>query len=883
LLTISFPDLKPNSQDTSAFYLQNIYQFQVFGNPNASLPSIPSALAKPPAFSPPRYAIWVNSLWFLSLIVSLSGALVATLYRNWAVQYISVTQPLWYPLASRARMRALFAKENPGPYILWGTGQESNYLHFSLFLFITGGLIYLFNINRTVFYAVVWWVGWMTIYYTIQTVDVFDGPHTLFHTPLSEVALGVYLGTSYAVFQVCSCIPPLHGLRDNIRRHYRDLSKRYDDGILKGKRRQTEKIAFKPSSEIDTQILERLLLALDDDSALETFFDAIPGFCNSKLCILPLSSSVQTKLRQALDGFLNRTFSSNLVSESARVNRFITCLNVAHAVLGPNTALGILDNVYNGHENDALHSVEIGHALRLWGHRRYHDLAVQRIIAHIIARVRERDDRWTTLVKEEFRVPNDVLRDSHAHGDSVLLFILIHISRESIRVGSWTFEILSSLSKFNIRNALPGLQHEFCSLWNEIAQKAGDQGPFSTSARILRDIRHLYIALHRGTDFAPIAFSASTGGLDSILERPLMYPQCDIPSHRPDSTTRVPVALFGAVPRPTPLGISSDASPHQSTLRRGTGLRPASETNIIVGLSPPPDPSTTSEIGETSGLLTTTFLVHSSSPSADRFPQDGLATAQPDTASAAKLSHPLESNDQQGPATPCVASPADIGGILSTVPLLASAPMETPSTPVLNTSSGTYEASPAFISKSSLPASSGGFSAPDSPESPPPPNVPRLPTPEPPSLVMSPEGPSDNATPLRSHSRKLDDNRNMYLASTVLQSLVYCPPFRELFRDLDQREEGETGGCITPLVDATVRFLDEFAYKEKSSLTHQAARGKLREDEDGKKEDEGVHSFLSTDVYDAMKGKRQFIIMRVRPCAYVVALSLICACLLWIG
>ncbi|KAH9987592.1 hypothetical protein BJV77DRAFT_950110, partial [Russula vinacea] len=89
LLTISFPDLKPNSQDTSAFYLQNIYQFQVFGNPNVSHPLIPSTLVKPPAFSPPRYAIWVNSLWFLSLTVSLSGALVATLYRNWAVQYIS--------------------------------------------------------------------------------------------------------------------------------------------------------------------------------------------------------------------------------------------------------------------------------------------------------------------------------------------------------------------------------------------------------------------------------------------------------------------------------------------------------------------------------------------------------------------------------------------------------------------------------------------------------------------------------------------------------------------------------------------------------------------------------------------------------------------------
>ncbi|KAF8471454.1 hypothetical protein DFH94DRAFT_674474 [Russula ochroleuca] len=126
---------------------------------------------------------------------------------------------------------------------------------------------------------------------------------------------------------------------------------------------------------------------------------------------------------------------------------------------------------------------------------------------------------------------------------------------------------------------------------------------------------------------------------------------------------------------------------------------------------------------------------------------------------------------------------------------------------------------------------------------------------------MSLEAPSDDATPLYAHSRKLDDNENMYLASAVLQSLVYCPPFRELFRDLDHREGGETGGGVSPLVDATVRFLDEFAYKEKS-LTHQATRGKVKEDEDVKNEGEGVHSFLSTDVYDALKQKRQFIIMR---------------------
>ncbi|KAH9980798.1 hypothetical protein BJV77DRAFT_923548, partial [Russula vinacea] len=149
LLTISFPDLKPNSQDTSAFYLQNLYQLQFSGNANVSHPSIPSALAKPPAFSPPRYVIWVNSLWFLSLTVSLSGALVAVQFRNWAVQYISLSQWPWGTLAKRVRMRALFAQGNPGPYrTFWGSGQEPDYLHLSVLLFVIGSLIYLFNINR---------------------------------------------------------------------------------------------------------------------------------------------------------------------------------------------------------------------------------------------------------------------------------------------------------------------------------------------------------------------------------------------------------------------------------------------------------------------------------------------------------------------------------------------------------------------------------------------------------------------------------------------------------------------------------------------------------------------------------------------------------------
>ena len=708
----------------------------------------------------------------------------------------------------------------------------------------------------------------MTIYYTGQTVDVFDEPHTLFHTPLSEVALSTYLGACYVVFQVCSCIPPLHGLRDNIRSHYRNLSERYDDGILKGKRKQTEEIALKPSSEIDTQILKRLLLALDEDPALETFFDAIPGYCNSKLCSFPLCYSVQAMFRRVLDGFLNRTFSSDLVSESARVSRLITCLNAAHAALGPSAVSEILHNMFNWNWDQPSQSVEIGHALRLWDHRRDHDLTVHRIIASIITRVRERDDRWTMLVKEEFGVPDHVLQDSLAHGDSVLLSILTHIFREGYRASSWTSGILSPLSEFDINNTLPRLQHDFCSLWNEIVQEANNQESFSTPARILGDIHHLYIALHQDTDAAPNAFSASTDSLDSILEQPSSYPRCDIAGHRPDSTPHGPVAISGAVLPPTQQGHLPDASPHQSTPGDSTSLRLPKETDIITRLPSPSDPSTTSGNGETSQTPIAAFLGHSTS--SDAFPQDGVATAQPDTSLAAEVFHPAESNKQQGLATPNLAPLADINGILSTV--TTSVLVETSTAPVLDKSSGTHEASPAFISKSSLPAPSDGFSAPDSPDSPPLPHVPPPLNPGPLSLLsgISPKGPSDNTTPQRSRPFKLDNNGDTYLANAVLQSLVYCPLFRELFRDLGRREEGESGDYATPLVDATVRFLDEFAYKEKSSLTHGALRGKTREDEDGKKGDEGMPSFSSTDVYDVMKEKRQFVSIRVRSCAHVV-------------
>ena len=103
---------------------------------------------------------------------------------------------------------------------------------------------------------------------------------------------------------------------------------------------------------------------------------------------------------------------------------------------------------------------------------------------------------------DELGVSEDVFQNHLAHGNSVLLANLIHITRhlfDSLREGHQDLAreslcILHWVSKFNILNTLPELQHEFCNLWNLIVQQAQNGGaddiPF---IEILIQIRHLYI------------------------------------------------------------------------------------------------------------------------------------------------------------------------------------------------------------------------------------------------------------------------------------------------------------------------------------------------------------------------------------------------------
>jgi len=368
----------------------------------------------------------------------------------------------------------------------------------------------------------------------------------------------------------------------------------YRGWIVGGIAKAAEETFSEQSSEIDLCILDSTISALGDDDTLEKFFEAIPGFINSKLVEefeREFPFSLHKKLWGALNGFQNRDLSSNSVIESVKTRRLIICMNTMNAIPGPFIDSEFLRDILEKCLGQVAPSIETACTLARWcfnSDQRIAQYARHRVTG-ILASVRERDDRRTALAKDHLHFPESVLQEYIAHGDSVSLAILIHVTRQAMHSDSWTPRVLPSLCRFNTHDTLPVLHHEFCALWNEIVLEARSKGAYSAPIDILRDIRHVYLALHEGTDAAPTSFSASTYNFAFILGRPRAYPLCSIASHHPESNPHDVVDAPTTVP-PTRLGDSLDASPHPTSMDSlpapgsSTALQQGEEATVVPGL-----------------------------------------------------------------------------------------------------------------------------------------------------------------------------------------------------------------------------------------------------------------------------------------------------------
>ena len=361
-------------------------------------------------------------------------------------------------------------------------------------------------------------------------------------------------------------------------------------GGIRFVRNGAEKWVSKWSWGYDLDIL-RWLIRNSDDDTLEKFFATVPGFFNSKL-VNHREENFEYLLSMfwnTLNGFLCRTLSSNSVPESVKANRFdigMKAMNVISKSRGsspPDFLAKSWDQV------PSIAEVEPAQLLKHCTSDCEHTAHYARcMVVKILASVPERDDRWIRFATSAFDLSEHDLRGYIDHSnDSLSLAITIRHFRRSICSGFYDWNALKAFNKLDVRNTLPGLQHDFCALWNELVDEAKKQGSFSTPVYLLRRIRHLYIPLHEGTG-ALTAFSASTDSVNFIMLHPSSYPMCDIASHRPDFAAHVAAPSL----TPTLLDVSpttlhhSTASTHAATSTRAPAQVPPSSSVLNESLVP---------------------------------------------------------------------------------------------------------------------------------------------------------------------------------------------------------------------------------------------------------------------------------------------------------
>ena len=140
-----------------------------------------------PPFRPASGSVRVNALWFLSLCLSLTCALMATLMQQWSRNYLQMAQGRCSDLAAQARLRA-FAFDGVSRFQMsHALGLVPLLLHISVFLFFLGMVDFLFPINNTVTFVVLGFVVAVASTYMLLTLFPLFYLNFPYSTPLSSL------------------------------------------------------------------------------------------------------------------------------------------------------------------------------------------------------------------------------------------------------------------------------------------------------------------------------------------------------------------------------------------------------------------------------------------------------------------------------------------------------------------------------------------------------------------------------------------------------------------------------------------------------------------------------------------------------------------------
>lgn len=194
-----YKQLSPDSgSQTVALLGQISQQLANFPNGNHSY----SAIQPPP---PSASLVWVNAMWLISLVLSLTSALIATLLQQWARRYVETPKVPSQP-NHRARVRwfLFFGADIYKMRLL--VEIAPTLLHLSVYLFFAGLVIVFHTINTKVAIAVDVSVGLFGLAYIILSILPCRDVRCPYRTPMSYI---LWYPCHISLSFTASC---LHGL-----------------------------------------------------------------------------------------------------------------------------------------------------------------------------------------------------------------------------------------------------------------------------------------------------------------------------------------------------------------------------------------------------------------------------------------------------------------------------------------------------------------------------------------------------------------------------------------------------------------------------------------------------------------------------------------------
>ena len=226
--------------------------------------SIPSSPLPSYNFSPSASDVWVNSFWFMSLVFSLSAALLATLVQQWVRDYMHVFQRYSNPLKI-TRLRQYLYEGVEGWYMPSVARSVPGLVHVSLFLFFVGLCDSLLNAYTTVGVTTMIPIAICGSLYVTSMFSPILNPQSPFRNPFSGL-----------IWYLKQKVHPRHYL-DRVYGVSKNVSSNLSEGQMQLAMEEND-----GRKDRDVRAIRWLIHNSTEDDEMESFAMAIPGCFTSK-------------------------------------------------------------------------------------------------------------------------------------------------------------------------------------------------------------------------------------------------------------------------------------------------------------------------------------------------------------------------------------------------------------------------------------------------------------------------------------------------------------------------------------------------------------------------------------------------------------------------